>query len=82
MVEIDDTVQLEKPKPLPRFKQPTQKELNRLSVIELRRLRREIALQVHPDLGNARAVRIDADAMSRCNQLIDAAIKQKLSAKA
>ena len=72
----------DKPKPAQVFIQPTQKELDKLSVADLRRLRREIALQIHPDLGEARSVQIDEDAMGRCNQMIDAAIKRKMTAKA
>lgn len=67
------------PQPDPTFVQPTEEELNRLTVLDLRRLRREIALQIHPDLRGSRAGRIDEDAMGRCNQLIDAAIKRKSS---
>ena len=72
----------DKPKPAKVFIQPTQKELDKLSVVDLRRLRREIALQIHPDLGEARSVQIDEDAMGRCNQMIDAAIKRKMTAQA
>ena len=72
----------DKPKPAQVFIQPTQKELDKLSVADLRRLRREIALQIHPDLGEARSVQIDEDAMGRCNQMIDAAIKRKMTAQA
>ncbi|MCJ8309366.1 MAG: hypothetical protein MJH08_09910 [Hyphomicrobiales bacterium] len=66
-----------KPHPSPVFVAPTQKQLNALSVPELRRLRRDIARQIHPDLGDARLVEIDDDTMGRCNQMIDAAIKCK-----
>ena len=63
--------------PSTEFVAPTQKQLNALTVPELRRLRRDIARQIHPDLGDARAVEIDDDTMGRCNQMIDAAIKRK-----
>ena len=76
---LADVTPLVDPEPRPVFVPPTEKELDLLSVAELRRLRRQIALQIHPDRGDARSVHNDQDAMGRCNQLIDAAIKRKVA---
>ena len=60
---------------------PTSEDLEALNVTELRRLRRHLALQFHPDrlLGES-GEGIDG-AMMRCNQMIDEAIAQRVKLK-
>ncbi|MEP0944778.1 MAG: hypothetical protein ABJH63_17500 [Rhizobiaceae bacterium] len=67
--------------PLRKFVQPTERELSKLSVEQLRRLRRQIAMQIHPDRRDALPDQIAENTMGYCNQLIDAAIKRKSSPK-
>jgi hypothetical protein len=60
------------------FVEPTAQELAGLTVLELGKLRRQIALQIHPDRLDAGRSGLGDDVMGRCNQMIDAAIKGKL----
>ena len=59
------------------FTLPSAVELDRLSVRELRQLRRRLALEVHPDRIGSQAVAGQTDLMGHCNRLIDDAIGRK-----
>ena len=65
---------VKKPKP---FVLPSAAELDRLTVGELRQLRRRLALEVHPDRIGSRTVAGQSNIMGRCNRLIDDAISRK-----
>ena len=71
------SVQTKREKLQRNFVYPDPDQLQKMSLRDLHQLRRDLAMQVHPDRSSNLFGREQSQVMARCNQLIDDAIVKK-----